>query len=197
MLDTLLTTVLFEEAVDLDTFTPLQDCDENTLRMPKYRACLDAEPLFSQAFQQAKTANQALMVIFGFDSCPPCKSLDKQVFAAATPMKNADLVKYLSKPAINTYVLGQKPLKISVLRINAKTKHGKALARSIGALAPDERMRAPLIVFINPHSKHIFKEALNPTQASYCDWGAQFAAGLEAVGMVQMGMPYAPRKRCS
>ena len=197
MLDTLLTTVLFEEAVDLDAFTPLQNCTHKTLRIPKYRACLDAEPLFSQAFKQAKTANQALMVVFGFDSCPPCKSLDRQVFAAKTPMKNADLVKYLSKPAINTYVLGQKPLKISVLRIHAKTKHGKALARNIGALAPTDRMRAPLIVFINPHSKHVHTENFDPTQASYCDWGAQFAAGLEAVGMVQTGIPYVPRKRCS
>lgn len=200
-LDALLASPLFEPAVEYTEIPKLADCKERTLRVPKYHKCRNSSKIYAQALANAKAKNQPLMVIFGFDSCPGCRRIHKQVFHPKHPMRNADIIKFLSKPAINSYVLQNTPMKISVVRIHTRSKHGLKLADDLGvtkmAIARgSRRVWSPFIVFINPHSGHMASESYLRPKERYCDWGADFAASVESIGMVQVGTAYAERKRC-
>lgn len=171
-----------------------EDCTERPLRPPKYHACRDSGQIYANALTNATAKGQPLMVIFGFDSCPGCKAMHKQVFDPKHPTTHADIVKYLSKPALNAYILSEQSLKISVVRIHAKSEHGRALAKSLGILKDGGRLRSPLLLYVNSQTGQHY--VAPPTLAPYCDWGADFAAGLEEIGVVQTGQPYVARKRC-
>lgn len=200
-LEALLASPLFEPALDYTEITKFEDCKERTIRTPKYHACRNSAQIYAKALANAKVRNQPLMVIFGFDSCPHCRRLYKQVLHPKHPMQNADIVKYLSKPAINSYVLQNTPLKISVVHIHARSKHGLKLADDLGVTQMAKkrgghRIWSPFIVFVNPHTGHMHSESHWNPKDRYCDWGADFAAGIEGIGMVQAGTPYVERKRC-
>lgn len=48
-----------------------------------YKTCTDQKLLFAEAFQNARTENQLLLVTFGADWCPWCRSLN-QIFRNPT-----------------------------------------------------------------------------------------------------------------
>lgn len=201
-LNQLLAQPLFESALEYTDIPKLEDCTERTIRPPAYHACRDSADIYAKALANAKAKNQPLMVVFGFDSCPNCRRMHKQVFHPKHPMRNADIIKYFSKPAISSYVLQNKPLKVSVVRIHARSKHGLKLADDLGVTKMAQargwhRVWSPFVLFVNPHSGHMSSESYWDPKEIYCDWGADFAASIESVGMVQVGRPYTERKRCN
>lgn len=197
----LLSAPLFEPALNYTDIPKINECRERTLRTPKYHACRNSTQIYAKALANAKAKNQSLMVVFGFDSCPHCRRLYKQVFHPKHPMRNADIVKYFSKPAINAYVLHNQPLKVSTVYIHVRTKHGLKLADDLGVTKMAKarggnRVWSPFIVFVNPLTGRMSSESHWNPEDTYCDWGADFAAGLEGIGTLQTGTPYAERKRC-
>lgn len=200
-LDALLAAPLFESALIYTNIPKLADCTERTLRAPKYHACRDSSEIYAKALANAKAKNQPLMILFGFDSCPNCRRLHKQIFHPKRPMRNADVIKYFSKPAISSYVLQNVPFKISTVHINTHSKHGQKLADDLGVTKMAQarggnRVWSPFIVFVNPHSGHMSSQNYWNPKDTYCDWGTDFATSIESIGMVQVGTPYAERKRC-
>jgi len=192
---------LFEPALDYSEIPSIDDCVEKTLGPPKYHACRDSRAIYDTALQNATTKGQPLMVIFGFDTCPSCKAMARVAFNPKAPMANTHLVRYLSKPAINKIVVENTPLKISVVRIHSRSRHGLNLADELGAtkMAKDRgwhRVWSPFILFVNPQTGKMHSESLWEAEELYCDWGAEFAASLEGVDFVVPGQPYTERKRC-
>lgn len=200
-LDTLLATPLFEAALDYNDIPHMENCTERTLRPPAYHACRNSALIYAKALANAKTKNQPLMVVFGFDSCPNCRTMHKQVFHPKHPMRNADIIKYLSKSAINNYVLKAQSLKISVVRIHARSKHGLQLADTLGVTQMAKargwhRVWSPFVLFVNPQSGQMHSESYWEPKEVYCDWGADFAAALEGIEIIPSGALYIERKRC-
>ena len=197
----LLQSELFEAALDYSEIPKIDDCEERTLRPPKYHQCRNSAAIYAKALANAKAKSQPLMVIFGFDTCPSCAAMDKVVFNPKRPMTNNHLVRYLSRPALNTYILGGKPLTISVVYIHSRSDHGLKLADDLGAtkLAKDRgwhRVWSPFILFVDPDSGTMHSESYWEAKSVFCDWGAEFATGIEAIGHAEKGKPYLARERC-
>jgi hypothetical protein len=197
----LLQAPLFEPALEYSEIPRLEDCEDRTLRPPKYHECRDSAAIYAKAFANAKAKNQPLMVIFGFDTCPSCAAMDKVVFNSKRPMTNNHLVRYLSRPALNQYVGGGKPLTISFVYIHSRSKHGLKLADDLGVtkMAKDRgwhRVWSPFILFVDPQTGDMHSESYWEAKSVFCDWGAEFATGIEAIGYAAAGKPYIERKRC-
>lgn len=197
----LLEAPLFEPALDYSEIPRFEDCEDRTLRPPKYHECRDSAAVYAKALENAETKNQPLMLIFGFDTCPSCAAMDKVVFNRKRPMTNNHLVRYLSRPAINDYVASGTPLTISVVYIHSRSKHGLELADDLGVtkLATDRgwhRVWSPFILFIDPKTGNMHSESYWEAKSVFCDWGAEFATGIEAIGYAAPGKPYLERKRC-
>jgi len=180
---------VFEDALDISQIPKIEDCKEHTIRAPKYNKCRNSTAIYARALANAQAANHPLMVVFGFDTCPPCAALDKSVFNPQTPMTNDKIVRYYSKTALNEYAATGKPLKIMVAFIHSKSKHGQKLAVDLGIKNP---LRPPFILLIDPVTGAQHSES----KARYCDWGAQFAADLEGIASIQTGDSNRPRLRC-
>lgn len=197
----LMETPLFEPALDYSQIPKIEECEEKTLRPPKYHSCRDSRAIYDKALANAKSEGQPLMVIFGFDTCPSCRAMAMQMFDPKRPMQNNHIVRYLSKPAINSIVLENTPLKISVVRIHSRSKHGLKLADELGAtkMATDRgwhRVWSPFILFVNPETEAMHSESFWEAEELFCDWGAELATNIEGIGFVKKGKPYVERKRC-
>lgn len=197
----LLETPLFEPALDYSEIQMIEGCEERGFRPQKYQMCRSSTAIYEKAYENAKAANQPLMVVFGFDSCPPCVALQKTVFSSKSPVLNNHIVRYLSRDAINTYVAEARPLKISVVYIHNRVDHGFELADQIGAtqMAKDQgwfRVWAPFILFVNPQTGKKHSESKWHATEVYCDWGAEFAAALEGIEIVPPGETFTERKLC-
>lgn len=196
----LLQAPLFESALEYGKIPKCENCEERTLRPPKYHRCRDSAAVYAKALANAKTKNYPLMVIFGFDTCPSCATMDKVAFNSKRPMTNNHLVRYLSRPAVNKYVLDGKPLTISVVHIYSRSDHGLKLADDLGAteIAKERgwhRVWSPFILFFDPQTGDIHSESYWDAKSVFCDWGAEFATGIEAIGYAKAGKPYLERKR--
>ena len=197
----LMDTPLFEPALDYTKIPKIEDCEEKTIGPPKYHACRNSRAIYDRAFANTKITGQPLMVIFGFDTCPSCKAMDRVVFNPKNPMTNTHLVRYFSKPAINKIVSENAPLKISVVHIHSRSKHGLKLADELGAtkMATDRgwhRVWSPFILFINPQTGKMHSESYWEAEELFCDWGAELAANIEGIAIVEKGASYIERKRC-
>ena len=197
----LLQAPLFESALDYAEIEKFEDCEERTLRPPKYHQCRDSAAIYAKALATAKDQKQPLMVIFGFDTCPSCAAMDKIVFNPKHPMTNNHLVRYLSRPALNQYVLEGKPMTIGVVHIHSRSPHGLKLADDLGVTKMAKqrgwhRVWSPFILFVDPQTGTMHSESYWEAKSVFCDWGAEFAAGVESIGFVEKGKPYIERKRC-
>ncbi len=184
---------VFEDALDYKTIPKIGDCQEHTIKPPKYHKCRDSAAIYARAHKNAKTANWPLMVIFGFDTCPPCAALDKSVFHSKNPMTNDKIVRYFSKPALNDYAAKGEPLKIMVVYIHSRAKHGQQLAEGLGLESP---LRPPFILLVDPVSGAKYSKSTAQSKDRYCEWGAEFAAGLEGIGLIAKGESFQVRERC-
>jgi len=197
----LLQTPLFEPALDYSKIEKIDGCEDRTLRPPKYHRCRDSAEIYKMAVANAKAKKQPLMIIFGFDTCPSCVAMQRVVFNTKRPMTNNHLVRYFSRAALNTYVLAGNPLRISVVRIHSRSDHGLKLADDIGAtkMAKERgwhRVWSPFILFMNPETGKYHSESFWEAESVFCDWGAEFATGVEALGYAEAGKPYVDRERC-
>jgi hypothetical protein len=93
-------------------------------------------------------------------------------------------------------------MKISVVRIHARSKHGLALADELGvtAMAKERgwhRVWSPFVLFVNPHTGVMHSESYWEAESGYCEYGAVFAASIEGIGMSPKGTHHQTREICS
>ncbi len=188
---------VFKEAIDYSTIPSLPNCTEEKVRTVKYFQCKDSRSIYEAAFEKAKSEGKPLMVTFGFNTCPYCLRLDKEIYDPANPIKADAVTQYLSREAAAT--LGD--LEVLTVRLHARSEHGLRLADDLGITEMAQsrgwhRVWSPFIVFVNPQTGAMSSESLWEAKQSYCDWAASIAVSLEKNGMVKRGRPQTPRKRC-
>lgn len=193
-------TPLFESAVNYASFPKLADCEESGGKIVYYE-CINSADIYESAVKNAKAKKQPLMVVFGFNTCPACLALEKGIFQLDPPPNNGDIVKYLPSDFVDEFKRNPKALKISLLRIHSRSDHGLKLANDLGVTEMAKsrgwhRVWSPFILFVNPQSGDINSESYWEAEEVFCDYFAEFAANIDALGMVSSGEPYVERERC-
>lgn len=192
---------VFSPAVDYLTVEKIANCQEEPVRKVKYFACRASRTLYERALKNAKRNNQPLMIIFGFNRCPYCEVLERTMFNPAKPVRGGHVARYFSTSALGTYMAKKAQLDIPVLRLHARSTHGLKLADDLGItqMAKERgwtRVWSPFVVFVNPHTGAMASESEWEAKEVYCDWPANVAVSLEAIGFIEKGEPYTERKRC-
>ena len=192
---------VFTDAVDYQSFPAFANCSEERVQKVKYFACRDSRTLYEAALADAKENGKPLMVIFGFNRCPYCTVLERTVLDPKKPMLTGHVVRYFSKPALQSFVTEAAPLEIPVLRLHARSDHGLKLADDLGVTEMAQargwhRVWSPFIIFVNPETGAMASESEWEAEETYCDWPVNIAASLEEIGMAQKGTPLTERKRC-
>jgi len=192
---------IFEPALVYADIPQKQKCKEEKPGYTQYHRCRDSAQIYALAKQNAKAKNQPLMVVFGFDNCPSCAALDRQIFNPKRPMETRDVIQFFTGPEIKDYVDNERPLKISVVRVHARSRHGLKLADDLGVTAMAEergwyRVWSPFLLFINPVNGQLHSESYWESKEGYCNYGTIIAVSIEGIGMSKPGTPYRPRKRC-
>ena len=193
---------VFYPAVDYQSFEAFPNCSEEFVREVKYFGCRDSRTLYETALANAKAKGQPLMVIFGFNRCPYCEVLERTVFDKKKPMLSGHVVRYFSKPALQSFVNEAQPLGIPLLRLHARSDHGLKLADELGITKMAQvrgwhRVWSPFIVFINPETGAMASESEWEAEDVYCDWPMNVAVSLEEIGLATKGTPLTERKRCA
>ena len=192
---------VFEVALNYTDIPKMEDCKEEKPGQAEYHRCRNSALVYARAKQNAKAKNQPLMLLFGFDNCPSCAILHRQLFNPKKPVETRDIIQYFSKTQINEHFTAQKPLKISVVRIHARSKHGLKLADDLGVtkMATDRgwyRVWSPFLLLVNPHTGAMHSESYWESKEGYCNYPAILAVSIEGIGMAKPGKPYRARKRC-
>lgn len=200
-LDTALDTPLFEMAVDYETIPFIEGCVPNFKRRSIYHECRDSRAIYDKALGNAKAKNQALMVIFGFNTCPACRAYESVMFSPKRPLINQDLMIYASEEDVTAFENAAKPMKISLVRIHSRSPHGLKLADELGVtqMAIDRgwhRVWSPFILFVNPATGQMNSESYWEADDRYCDMRTDLAVNMEGIGMATKGTPLYPRERC-
>jgi hypothetical protein len=191
-------TSVFKDAIDYASISSFDTgCQEEKVRKVKYFQCKDSRALYEAAFDKAKAQGKPLMVTFGFNTCPYCLKLDKEIYDTENPVTGDRVKQYLSREA--AAALGE--LEVLTLRLHARSEHGLRLADELGVTQMAQsrgwhRVWSPFVVFVNPQSGAMASESLWEAETVYCDWAANIAVSLEKNGTVKRGRPQAPRKRC-
>jgi len=192
---------VFEPALDY-TDIPKQDgCQEEIPGRTRYHRCRNSAQIYARAKQNAEAKNQPLMVVFGFDTCPSCAALDRRIFNPKRPVETRDVVQFFSSAELKDHLENDRPLKISVVRIHARSKHGLKLADDLGVTRMSEergwyRVWSPFLLFVNPASGQMHSESYWESKEGYCNYGTIIAVSVEAIAMARPGTPYRERKRC-
>ncbi len=192
---------IFEPALDYTAIPKKAKCKEERPGRTRYHRCRDSAQIYARAKQNARAKNQPLMVVFGFDSCPSCAALDREIFNPKRPVETRDVIQYFTGPEIKDYLDNDRPLTISVVRIHARSKHGLRLADDLGVtkMAEDRgwyRVWSPFLLFVNPVSGQLHSESYWESKQGYCNYGAIIAVSIEGIGMAKPGTPYQERRRC-
>lgn len=201
-LDKALDTPLFEMAIDYETVPVIKGCEPAFKRVPLYHECRDSRAIYDKAIGNAKAKNQALMVIFGFNTCPACRAYEAMMFDPKRPLTNEDLMVYASEKDVSAFETAAKPMKISLVRIHARSPHGLKLADELGVtkMAKDRgwhRVWSPFILFVNSKSGAMHSESYWEAKDAFCDARTDLAVNMEGIGMANKGKPLYPRKRCA
>jgi len=193
---------VFEPAIDYNKVPVIANCREEAVPVVKYFACRDSQAIYDKALANAKKSGQPLMVIFGFNKCPYCEVLERGIFNSENPVRGVNVARYYSRSELETFLKSKKSLKISVVRLHARSPHGLALADKLGVtkMANDRgwhRVWSPFVVMVNPETGKMASESKWEAKEVYCDWSVTVVANLENVDLVERGIPYAERKRCA
>lgn len=206
-IDKALTSPLFEPAIDYADIPRIENCKEKVPEARlRYHACRESKAVYEAALASAKAKDQALMVIFGFNTCPACLSMERTLFRDDSPIENQDIVAFFSENEVENYIAAQtqdslSPMKISMVRLHGRSEHGQQLAHDLGLtdIAKSRgwhRVWSPFIVFVNPKTGKMHTESYWDPETRYCNWMAEFAASLQGIEMIDDGKPYRERKRC-
>lgn len=192
---------LFKPAIDYDKIARLPNCRDEVTRGLRYHNCRDSREIYTAALAAAKAQDKPLVIVFGFNRCPYCAVLHKQIFNPARPMRDANLVRYFSKPAVETYGQTGESLALPYIYIHARSDHGLKLADDLGVTALAKargwhRVWSPFVVFVNSETEVLASQNYWEAPETHCDPIADFAANLEELGMIEKGSPVTPRKRC-
>jgi len=196
-----LLTPLFKPAIDYNETARLENCRDEVPRRLRYHNCRDSRALYEAGLEAAKADGKPLAVFFGFNKCPYCAVLHKQIFDPARPMRDGNLVRYFSRDAIEDYGRAGKPLQIPYINIHARSPHGLKLADEIGITAMAKqrgwhRVWSPFIAFVDPESGKIVSQNYWEAPETHCDPIADFAVNLEELGVIKAGPPTTERERC-
>ena len=196
-----LATPLFKPAIDYEKIDRLSNCRDEVRRNMRYHNCRDSREIYTAALAAAKDQDRPLVVFFGFNRCPYCAVLHKQIFNPERPMRDANLVRYFSREAIEDYGQKGEALELPYINIHARSDHGLKLADELGvtALAKTRgwhRVWSPFIVFIDPATEKLASQNYWEAPETHCDPIADFAVNLEELGVIKKGQPTTERKRC-
>jgi len=196
-----LLTPLFKAAVDYETLPRLDNCRDEVPRRLRYHNCRDSRAIYDAGLKAAREANKPLIIFFGFNKCPYCAVLEKQIFDPQRPLRDGNLVRYFSPEAIENYGQNAAPLELPYINIHARSPHGLKLADDIGvsALAKARgwhRVWSPFIVFVDPKTERLVSQNYWEAPETHCDPIADFAVNLEELGVIKPGTPVSERKRC-
>lgn len=192
---------IFKAALDYNAVPRIEGCVDEVPRDMKYHNCRDSKAIYTRALATAKAMDKPLMVIWGFNKCPYCIKLEREIMDPRNPMRGHDVAQYFSAPEYEKYIDAAKPLKFPFVRLHARSEHGLALADELGVTemanaAGWHRVWSPFVVFVNPHTGAMTSESEWEAKEIYCDWVAGVATSLEKIGMAEAGEPVKVRKRC-
>lgn len=196
-----LLTPLFTPAVDYNSFPRMDKCRDEVPRRLRYHNCRDSHAIYDAGLKAARDANKPLVIFFGFNKCPYCAVLERQIFDPKRPLRDGNLVRYFSAEAIEDYGRKAAPLKLPYINIHARSPHGLKLADDIGvsALAKARgwhRVWSPFVVFVDPKTERLVSQNYWEAPETHCDPIADFAVNLEELGVIKPGEPVSERKRC-
>lgn len=190
-------TSVFTDAVDYAAFETLENCQEEKVREIRYYQCKSSREIYTAALAEAKSQGKPLMVTFGFNTCPYCKVLEKEIYDPVNPITSDKVLQYLSREASSSL----SEFSLPTVRIHARSEHGLKLADDLGVtqmanIRGWHRVWSPFVVFVNPETGAMASESLWEATEIYCDWAANIAVSLEKNGTVKRGKPQSQRKRC-
>jgi len=196
-----LRTPLFTPAIDYENIDRISACRDEVPRALRYHNCRDSREIYDAALKAAKAQGKPLVVFFGFNKCPYCAVLHRQIFDERRPMRDGNVVRYFSAEAIEDYGRSAKPLELPFVNIHARAPHGLKLADEIGvtALAKTRgwhRVWSPFIVFVDPETETLASQNYWEAPETHCDPMADFVVNLEELGLIAKGTPQTERKRC-
>lgn len=192
---------LFRPAIDYNTIERISGCRDEISRGLNYHNCRDSREIYTAALKEANAQGKPLIVFFGFNKCPYCAVLHRQIFDAKRPVRDGNMVRYFSREAIEDYGRKGTSLELPFIYIHARSPHGLKLADEIGVTAMAKargwhRVWSPFIVFIDPETEKLASQNYWEAAETHCDPMADFVVNLEDLGFIPGGTPQTPRKRC-
>lgn len=189
---------LFESDFDYDTVSSLQNCVQSVTPRTKYFKCRNSTELFETAKEWAKSSDQPLMVIFGFDECPSCQALEQVYFGRKEPITKEMFLPFVSDAQRQTTDIPT----ISVVRIHIRNENAEALVKRLGLVDYAEsknwhRLWSPFIVLFDPKTGEWHSEETWDSEIVYCyDAIAEIAVSLEELGFMEKGKTLKYRQKC-
>ena len=196
-----LKTPYFKPAIEYDKIERIAGCRDEVTRGMRYQNCRNSFAIYEAGLKAAKLQGRPLMIMFGFNRCPSCHFLHKQIFNPERPIVDANVVRYFSRTAIENYRRDGVPLEQPFIFIHARSSHGLKLADEIGATKIAKargwhRVWSPFIVFVDPETETLVSQNYWEPPEANCDFLADFAVNYEELGFIETGEPQVPRKRC-
>lgn len=196
-----LRTPLFSPAIDYNIIERIRGCRDEVSRGLNYHNCRDSREIYTAGLKAAKAQGKPLIVFFGFNKCPYCAVLHRQIFDAKRPMLDGNMVRYFSRAAIEDYGRKGEPLELPFIYIHARSSHGLKLADEIGVTAMAKtrgwhRVWSPFIVFVDPETEKLASQNYWEAPETHCDPMADFVVNLEELEVIKKGLPQTVRKRC-
>ena len=192
---------LFEDAMDYQSVPLIDNCKPRNAARTIYHECRDSRAVYEKAKAAALSKKQPLMIVFGFDECPSCRHVEKQLFSKKRPVMTDDFRVLMSEQA--RAKAQDKSLKISTVKIHIRNKHGEKLANDLGLvkIANDRgwhRLWSPFIVLVDPETETLHTEEQWEAKEFYC-YGTlpEIAVSLEELGYLENGKLTKYRDRCT
>ena len=189
---------LFDTNFDYDAVSTLPNCNQRVTPRTKYFKCKNSAELFVAAKDWAKTSDQPLMVIFGFDECPSCQAIEQLYFGRKEPISKEMFIPFVSDIQAKTKDIPT----ISVARIHIRNENAEAMVKRLGLVDYAEsknwhRLWSPFIVLFDPKTGEWHSEETWDSEIVYCyDAIAEIAVSLEELGYMQKGKTLKYRETC-
>ena len=189
---------LFDTNFDYDAVSTLANCNQRVTPRTKYFKCKNSAELFDAAKDWAKTSDQPLMIIFGFDECPSCQAIEHLYFGRKEPISKEMFIPFISDTQAKTKDIPT----ISVARIHIRNENAEALVKRPGLVDYAEsknwhRLWSPFIVLFDPKTGEWHSEETWDSEIVYCyDAIAEIAVSLEKLGYMQKGNTLKFREKC-